>query len=100
METPVIYQSAASYIGTASSIKDKIAKIDAIITALLLSAVTAAENDHITEYQLNTGQTIIKANYKGAKALKDSIHAFETMKQYYINQLNGRMVRLIDGKSF
>lgn len=100
MENPVIYQSAKDYLGTSSSIKDRIQKIDAIIDALLMSAITAAENDHITEYQLNTGQTVIKANYKGAKALKDSIHAFETMKQYYVNQLSGRMTRLIDGKSF
>lgn len=100
MTEPIIYESAGIYLATAKSLKDKIAKIDLIIDALILSAGTASTTDHITEYQLNTGQTIIKANYRGAKALSESIMAFEKMRELYLNRLHGRMIRLVDGKNF
>jgi hypothetical protein len=100
MTDPIIYTQASLYITAQSTLSGRIAAIDAIIDALFITALDAAANDNITEYQLNNGQTIIKANYRGAKAITESIKSFEAMKQLYMNQLNGRMTRLIDGKNF
>lgn len=99
MTEPIIYTSAAAYFETATSIQDKITKIDAIIDALYETAVKAASNDHISEYMLNNGQTIIKANYRGAESVTKSIQAFETLKAMLQNKLQGRTFRLIDSKS-
>lgn len=95
----VYYDAADIYIEGATGLKDKITRIDAVIDALLTNALKAASNDNISEYSLNDGQTIIRTTYRGSESVMKSIRAFEGLKQIYVNRLNGRMVRLVDGKS-
>jgi hypothetical protein len=98
--TPVYFDSADVYIQCASTLQDKITRIDAIITALEDTALKAAANDNISEYSLNDGQTVIRTVYKGADAVLNSIMAFERIRQMYVNRLNGRVFRLVDSKNF
>ena len=100
MSDSVIYESAAIYVESATSLKDKITKLDAIISALLDIALTATENDNIDEYWLDSGQTKIKTKYRGASAIFASIQNFEKLKTYYQNKLNGHSMRLIDSRNF
>ena len=95
----VYYDSAALYIEGSTSLCDKIGRIDTIIDALLTNALVAAEKDNIEEYSLNDGQTIIKTTYRGTESVMKSIKAFETLKQVYVNRLDGRVSRLVDSKS-
>ena len=95
----VIFDSAAIFIDGATQLCDKIVRIDLIIDGLLTNALSAAENADIKEYSLNDGQTIIRKEYMGVEAVMKSIYAFEKLKQVYVNRLNGRVVRLMDGKS-
>lgn len=95
----VYYKSADIYIESATSLCDKINRIDQVIDALLSNALKAAANDDIEEYSLNDGQTIIRTSYRGAEAVQKSINAFEGIKQMYINRVNGRVFRLVDSKS-
>lgn len=96
----VVYKSASEYIGSKKTNSERIAAIDAIIDALLLTAAKAAEDDNINEYWLNDGQTQIKTIYKGAHAIQRSIAEFERLKQMYMNRNAGRMTRLMDTKNF
>lgn len=96
----VYFESAYKYIECASDLRDKIERINTIITALEDTALKAAANDNISEYSLNDGQTVIRTVYKGADAVLRSIEAFEKIKQMYVNRLNGRTFRLVDGKNF
>lgn len=96
----VVYDSAAIYIDGATSIKDKIVRIDSIINALLITAAESASTDNIEEYQLDDGQTKIKTIYRGTDAIFKSIKSFETLREMYRNKLNGRVFRLVDSKSF
>ena len=96
----VIYNSAAIYIDSATTLQEKITKIDAIITALEDTALKAASTGDITEYTLDDGQTKINTIYRGAADVERAITSFERIRQRYINQLNGRIVRLVDGKNF
>lgn len=96
----IIYDSAYLYIESATSLKDKITKINAVIDALMITALKAAASDNITEYWLDDGQTKIKTQYRGAAAIQSSIIAFERIKQMYVNRLNGRMFRLMDSRNF
>lgn len=96
----VYFDSAEIYLLSKTGLRAKIIAVDAIIDALLLTAVKAAGNEDLTEYTLNDGQTTIRAAYRSAEAVMKSIRAYETIKQYYINQLNGRGFRAIDGKTF
>src|SRR5688572_712849 len=95
-ENPVIFDSAALYIETATTLQGKIQKIDAIIAALETAALKAAGTGNITEYTLDNGQTKIQTMYRSPEAVQSSINAFEKIRQRYINQLNGRVVRLVD----
>ena len=64
------------------------------------TALESATSDNLTEYMLDDGQTKIKAVYKGTDAVINSINALERTKQLYVNRVNGRTMRLVDGKSF
>src|SRR3990167_65447 len=95
----VQYDSAQIYIDSATTLREKIVKIDLIIIALETTALKAASTDEISEYWLDDGQTKIKTVYKGADSVLKSIMAFESIKQMYINRLNGRVMRLVDSKN-
>lgn len=96
----VIYDSAYKYIDSATSLKDKICRIEAIIDKLLETALTSASTDNFTEYALDDGQSKIRATYKGTDAIFNSINTLERTKQIYVNRLNGRSFRLVPAKSF
>jgi peptidyl-tRNA hydrolase len=95
-----VYDSASIYLDSRTTVRAKITAIDAIIAALLTTAVKAAAGENITEYWLDDGQTKIKTVRRTSKEIEASIAAFERLKQYYVNQLNGRVFRMIDSKNF
>lgn len=96
----VQYFSASDYLESRTSLEAKISGIDAIITALILSATKAAGKDGIQEYWLDDGQTKIKTIYKGVDQIWASINAFKRLKIEYQEQLTGgRVTKLIDGKN-
>jgi len=95
----VVYESASAYIECATDLKDKITRIDAVIDALMTTALKAAEKDSISEYWLDDGQSKIKTIYKGADGVMNSIRSFEQIRQLYVNRLNGFSFRLVDSKS-
>ena len=96
----IIYSSASIFVQSKTDLLGKIAALDAIIVALENTALTMAANDDIQEYSLNDGQTIIKGIYKGSIAIATAIDKYEAIRNRYVNRLNGRMVRLVDGKNF
>lgn len=100
MPGPVYFDSEGLYIASCTNIRAKIAAIDAIIDALLVTAADAATKDNIEEYSLNDGQTIIRTLYRGTDGIYKSIASFEKLKIYYQSKTTGRMVRLVDGKNF
>lgn len=94
------FVKASSYVDSCTSLKAKIAAITAIQDALLTSAMKAVENGHITQYSLNDGQTIIQETYRNATEITNAYNGFETIKQMYVNRLNGRMTRLMHKDNF
>jgi hypothetical protein len=94
------FDSAYVYVSSGTDIRDKICKIDAIINALFDVALKAAANDNITQYSLDDGQVKINTTYKGTDSVYKSIEAFRRLRNEYINQLNGRVMRMVDSKSF
>jgi len=96
----IYFDSEGLYIQSQSSITAKITAIDNIIDALLLTAAKGATTDNISEYSLNDGQTIIRTLYRGTDGIYKSIQSFQRLRTYYVNQSTGRVVRLMDSKSF
>jgi peptidyl-tRNA hydrolase len=96
----VEFYCESDYIESKTSLRAKIASIDAIILALMTSALKAATKDGIQEYWLDDGQTKIKTIYKGVDQIWASINNFKRLKIEYQEQLSGgRVTRLVDGKN-
>ncbi len=96
----MIYESEALYVEDACDLAAKIVRIDAILLALDAAALRAAAGEDISEYQLDDGQTKIRATRRGLAGIQASYMAFERIRQMYINRLNGRVFRLMDSKNF
>ena len=95
----VIYDSCAIYIKSATTTKERIVKIDAVISMLLDTALSSAESADMEEYALDDGQTKIRSVYSSPDAVFKAIKSFEKLKTYYFNQLNGRVARLVPSSS-
>lgn len=96
----VEYSSEGVYIESCTSDRAKITALDAIINGLMTAAANAAGNEGISEYWLDDGQTKIKKVYRSTASIESAIETFERLKQKYINRINGRIVRRVDGKNF
>ena len=92
----VVYDDFAAYVRSAADNEAKILRIDAIITALEDSALNAAGKQSFEEYQLDDGQSRIRATYRSAKDIADAIFDFEQLRQIYINRVNPRVFRMVD----
>ncbi|HXP52432.1 MAG TPA: hypothetical protein VN922_20935 [Bacteroidia bacterium] len=96
----IIYESAHIYITKDKDLRTRICNIDKVIDALTDSALKAAGTANLGEYDLDNGQTKIKTTYRNPTDITNAITAFEKVKQLWINQLNGRAIRLVDEKNF
>jgi len=96
----VTYDSTDICIQSETTLAAKIAKIDAIIVALEDTMLKAAGTGNLEEYSLNDGQVIIKTTYRNTEEVIKSITDLEKIRQMYVNRLNGRHIRLVDGKNF
>lgn len=102
----VTYDSEAIYVNSGltglsrrEALRLRAIRIEAIQDALLTTALDAASKG-ADEYQLNTGQSVIKLKRRTPEQLQKAWQDFEVIRQQIVNQLNGRMVRLVDGKNF
>jgi len=95
----MIFESESYYIASASDLKDKIIKIQAIIAALEVRALDTIDNIDVEEYRLEDGQMTIKTSFRSPDAIWKAINQYDIILQRYINQLNGRVVRLLDAKT-
>lgn len=97
----VVYDSAHVYIQSKKSLAEKVTAVQEIIDALdgqLL--VLAMQDSPLSEYMLNDGQTTIRAYYRTTSSIVATQEALERRKWSYINQINGRVVRMVDSKNF
>jgi hypothetical protein len=102
----ITFDSEAIYIDSSlngltrrARLKTMVLRIEAIQDALLTSALQAAAKG-ANEYMLNDGQTIIKMVNRTPEQMSKAHAEYEKIKNDIINQLNGRMVRLVDSKNF
>lgn len=106
-----IYESVEKYVDQSADLIERIDRLGRIITALENLMLAAAETSNggtssvlIDEYSLDTGQTKIRTKYRDVAAIAGSIDKYDFIRQKLIVRLNknanGRIIRLVDGKSF
>jgi len=100
MADGMIFLKASEYVDSCTTLKQKIAAINAVQDALLTTAMKAVEVGHITQYSLNDGQTIIQETYRNSKEITDAYNGFEVIKQMYVNRMAGRLTRLMHNTNF
>lgn len=94
------YSSPIEYMRSCADIRDQIAAADAIIAALYLAAVAAAEGENLIQYSLNDGQTIISTTPRSSRQIAESITAWEGIRNRLVKKITGTgIVRLVDGKN-
>lgn len=93
------YTTSGLYIQSKTTLKARIAAIDAIIDALMLMAAESPSSANYSEYYLDDGQTRITTKYRSVMDVQQGIAAFEKIKNKYVNQLNGRVRTLVDIKN-
>ena len=96
----VTYNSTFEYVDSATTTKDRITRINAVILAMEGELLKGVDSSNISEYWLDDGQTKIKTIYRGVEAISKSITALDQLKQRYIARLQGRVVTLVDEKNF
>ncbi|KKN55740.1 hypothetical protein LCGC14_0579500 [marine sediment metagenome] len=96
----ITYDSSDIFIQSATTLKAKIVRIDAIMVALEDTMLKAAGTANFDEYLLDDGQVRIKTIYRTTEDVIKSIKSLEAVRQMYVNRLNGRHIRLVDGKNF
>lgn len=98
-----LFTSCNIYIESTKKLTDRINRIQEIIDALETAMLTIATDPTSlgnTGYLLDTGQNKIQTNFRSIDQMADGIMAFNRIKNYYINQLNGHSFRLVDSKNF
>lgn len=92
------YITIVDYISCSQDTNDKIARIDAIITALEDSLLLLAGNADVEEYRLDDGQTIIKTIFRDPDLLEKAINSLQRRKTRLINNCKGYRYRLMDNR--
>ncbi len=88
------------YIESSVDLNQKIIRMNQVIDGLENAVLTAAlAGEHIDEYMLNDGQTIIRTKYRSVATISKAIDAMEMIKQRYVNRLNGRVINLKDSQA-
>lgn len=95
----IVYGSEREYLESQTTLENRIAAIDAIIEALLLTAASSTANEGISEYWLNDGQTQIKTIYRSGMQIQNAVVAWQRMRNYYANNKAGRVSRFMDAKN-
>lgn len=96
----VVYDSCAIYVEGAKTLNDRLARVDAVLSALETTALRSAGNEDLTSYLLDNGQTKIQTMYRDSASLAKAILAFEQIRERIISKLNkSRVSRLVDQRN-
>ncbi len=93
------YLSIDANLQSCEDIKSKIVKIDAIISALMDTALKVVLAGDTVEYTLDTGQTKISKVLSTPDSVMKAIKDFETLRVMYLNKISSRVVRIVDSKN-
>lgn len=101
MSSNIIYTSIPQLISSETSLKARIAAIDAVLTNMELLMI---DKDDSKIYELDTTQTRIQKTYSGFNELYMAYNNLFMLQQRMITRLNynntGRIVRLVNGRNF
>ena len=95
----MVYESVGCFLTQKKTTLEKIAALEAIVTALTETLLIGAGDANISEYMLNDGQTVIKGVYRSTDAIIKAIKDTEALIIYYRSRIVSGSVRMVDAKN-
>lgn len=94
-----IYDSWTNYVTSSSDMIERRTRLIAIRDQLEDTLLTAAEKGYVSQYEFNSGQSIVKTSYRNPTAILEAIHAIDIMIQRLENRISKTtVVRLLPAK--
>ena len=87
----IVTYTETLYIQTATTLKEKLAKIESIIDALYTQMAENTANEMFEEYRIDDGQVKIETIYRSFSDVMAAINIFEKWAARIRNQLNGNV---------
>lgn len=91
------YMTIPQYIEYKSKVLDKVAVYDLLIDGLEKSILEATLSGQYAEYEMDDGQMKVRSRFRSIDQMISGMQGLRKIRQDYINQYNGRSVRLVGG---
>ena len=78
-----------SYLEDVECLEEKIAKIDALIDAMLDQSLAMVGKSGTFSYSMDDGQIKVATQYRSMDEVMKGVDALEKIRQRYINRING-----------
>lgn len=91
------YMTIPQYIECKSKVLGKIAVYDLLIDGLEKSILEATLSGQYAEYEMDDGQMKVRSRFRSIDQMTAGMQGLRKIRQDYINQYNGRTVRLVGG---
>lgn len=97
------YMTIEQYVECKSQLIGKVATYDILISSMEKSILAALQSDQgdaagqYAEYECDDGQMKIRARFRSVDQLITAMQGLRKIRQDYINQYNGRGIRLVGG---
>lgn len=93
----VDFMSIPDYVECKSKLIGKVATYDLLIEKMEQSILTGAVSGHLIQYEMDDGQMKVRAQYRNIDDMTQAMNNLIKIREMYINQANGRSVRLVGG---
>jgi len=91
------YYSITQYVDAKSKLIGKVATYDLLIESMEKAILLGTESGHINQYEMDDGQMKVRANYRSISEMVRAVKGLETLRQMYINRINGSITVLRGG---
>lgn len=95
------YDDTNSFILCSENLKDKIERLETVVSMLIDQSIVGAGNADVSEYMLNDGQIIIKEVYRSPTAIAEAIDRYDKILNRLRARCSGtRIVRRQDSRTY
>ncbi len=91
------YMTIEKYVECSSKIIGKVATYDLLIEGLEASILSATLSGQYAEYEMDDGQMKVRIRFRSIDQMIAGMQGLRKIRQDYINQYNGRGIRLVGG---
>jgi hypothetical protein len=91
------YMTISQYIESKTTLQAKIIAYDNLIEKMELTILEGIGSGHLVQYEVDDSMMKVRAQYRSVADMTKALAGLETMRQRYINRLNGRCTVLRGG---